>query len=66
MASFALGASAYYEYVQSASNWSDEISRKGLEGPWAREHGFKIRTGTFEPRLLQLPCIALVLVIRFL
>ena len=65
-ASFALGASAYYEYVQSDPNWSDEISRKGLEGPWARQHGFKIRTCTFEHRLLQLPCMALCLVIGFL
>ena len=65
-ASFALGASAYYEYVQSDSNWSDEISREGLEGPWARQHGFKIRTCTFEHRLLRLPCIALCLVIGFL
>jgi len=65
-ASFALGASAYYEYVQSKSNWSDEISRLGLEGPWARQHGFKIRNCTFEKRLLRLPCMALCLVIGFL
>ena len=32
LACFALEASHYYEYVLSASNWSDEISREGLEG----------------------------------
>jgi hypothetical protein len=65
-ASFALGASAYYEYVQSKANWSDEISRLGLEGPWAHQQGFKIRTCTFEKHLLRLPCFALCKVIEFL
>ena len=65
-ASFALGASAYYEYVQSKSNWSDEISRLGLKGPWAHRQGFELRTCTFEKRLLLLPCRALCTVVEFL
>ena len=37
---FSLHCSMYYEYVQSSSNWSDEISRKGLSGSWHRRHEF--------------------------
>ena len=32
LASHALGAAHYYEYVRSSANWSDQISREGLEG----------------------------------
>ena len=35
-----------YEYVHSSSNWSDEISRQGVLGPWEASRGFKI--GSYE------------------
>ena len=35
LGAFALRAQAYYEYVESHTNWSDEISRLGIEGSWA-------------------------------
>ena len=33
---FVLGASHYYEYVESTANWADEISRRGLREDWAK------------------------------
>jgi hypothetical protein len=37
---FALKAQAFYEWVASEANWSDGISRKGVEEEWAGRHAF--------------------------
>ena len=37
LGAFALEAQAYYEYVESKANWSDEISRLGIKGRWAAD-----------------------------
>ena len=60
LVSFALGASHYYEWVQSASNWADEISREGMLGKWAAANGFSLAECSCMPMLLGLPCYALV------
>ena len=41
LALFALRAQGYWEYVQSKSNWADDISRLGVNDPWWRCHGFE-------------------------
>ena len=35
LALFALRAQGYWEYIQSKSNWADDISRLGFEDPCA-------------------------------
>ena len=55
VASFALRTRPYYEYVESAANWADEVSRQGLRGGWAKSHGFEMGMCTFVPQLLFLP-----------
>ena len=62
---FSVGASAYYEYVQSKSNWADEISREGFKGPWAKKRGFATFKCSFPPILLDLPAWAVVRVFSF-
>eukprot|EP00435_Cladocopium_sp_Y103_P036199 s845_g9.t1 len=31
----------FWEWIPSASNWADGISREGLSDPWWRKHGFR-------------------------
>ena len=38
-----VGARLWMEYVESASNWADGISRKLGEDPWAAAHKFTTR-----------------------
>ena len=66
LVNFALGAAHYYEYVQSASNWSDEISRVGPSGRWAAERGFKVGRCEAMPLILGLPSEAMIAVAEFL
>ena len=66
LASFALGTNAYYEYVESHANWSDEISREGLEGAWAAANGFKLDWCPAFEMVLRLPNKAVVKVFQFL
>ena len=47
LALFALRAQGYWEYVQSKSNWADDISRLGAEDPWWRCHGLNFIRRTF-------------------
>ena len=53
------------EYVQSESNWANEISREGFKGPWAKERGFATFKCSFPPILLDLPAWAVVRVFSF-
>ena len=66
LVNFALGAAHYYEYVQSASNWADEISRVGPSGRWAAERGFRVGRCEALPLLLSLPSEAMIAVAEFL
>ena len=65
IACFAMRAAPYFEYVESGSNWADEISREGLNGSWAPLHNFALDVCTFVPQLLGLPCAALARVFSF-
>ena len=60
LAAFALEAPAYFEYVESSGNWADEISRCGLQGPWALRHGFQLQTCEVALILLRLPPFAVI------
>ena len=66
LAAFALESSGYFEYVESASNWAHDISRKGVRGPWARQRGFSLGYCAVATILLRLPCLAVVKVLTFL
>ena len=66
LGAFSLQAQAYYEYVESKANWSDEISRLGIKGPWATRNNFQIRHCDVAIILLRLPCIAIASVFSFL
>ena len=66
VACFALRMQPYYEYVESAASWADEISRQGLRGSWAKQHGFRLGVCTFVPQLLGIPMGALARVFSFL
>jgi hypothetical protein len=66
LGTFSLEAQAYYEYVESKANWSDEISREGMKGRWAAKNKFSTRHCGVATLLLQLPSIAIVVVFGFL
>ena len=66
LGTFALESQAYYEYVESKANWSDEISREGMNGRWAVENKFSTRHCGVATLLLRLPSIAVVGVFSFL
>jgi hypothetical protein len=66
MGNFALKAVPYFEYVESKANWSDEISRIGLDGAWAQEKGFVLDTCSFWYQMLALPCAAVAAIFEFL
>ena len=66
LGSFALRSQAYYEYVESAANWSDEISRLGHSGQWALNRGFRINGCGVADVLLRLPGLAVCTVFSFL
>ena len=42
LACCALGTVPYFEYIESAANWSDEISREGAQGNWATNSDFAV------------------------
>ena len=65
LANFALKANPYYEYVESKANWSDEISREGLAGKWARDHDFCLARCSFLYQIISLPCEAVVVLFSF-
>ena len=39
---YSLRSGCYFEWVQSADNWSDDISRKGIDDEWYQVHGFRV------------------------
>ena len=66
LALFALKACAYYEYVESHANWSDQISRQSLEGIWAASNGFAPEWCPACEEFWSLPTVAIVKVFQFL
>ena len=66
LGAFALESQAYYEYVESKANWSDEISRLGSKGHWAARNHFDVRHCGVAEVLRYLPCIAIVKVLPLL
>ena len=47
---FALKAGFFWEWVPSKANWSDEISRDGLQATWHKRHGFTTHFAVFPLR----------------
>ena len=43
---FCLRCSLWFEWIPSKSNWSDAISRQGLEDPWFAAHNFRVRVSS--------------------
>ena len=39
---YSLRSGCYFEWVQSADNWSDGISRPGIHDEWYQAHGFRV------------------------
>lgn len=61
-----LGCSPYFEWIQSADNWSDGISRQGLQDVWMRSHFFRPTVSAPLLLLLLLPVPVLVRTFSFL
>ena len=61
-----LGCATYFEWVQSADNWSDGISRSGIYDPWMRRYAFQPAVSAPLLLLLQLPVPILVRAFSFL
>ena len=66
LALFALRAQGYWEYVQSKSNWADDISRLGINDPWWRCHGFDFHSSYLPTIFFQLPFAAVILTFEYL
>ena len=66
LALFALRAQGYWEYVQSKSNWADDISRLGVNDPWWRRHGFSFYSSYLPTIFFHLPFVAVILTFQFL
>jgi hypothetical protein len=57
---------AFFEYIESGANWAGEISREGLQGPWAEKNGCACVDATVPTEFLLLPTRALILLCEFL
>ena len=62
----ALRTQGYWEYIQSKSNWADDINRLGFEDHWWRSHGFQFHLSYLPNIFFQLPFIAVTLTFEFL
>eukprot|EP00435_Cladocopium_sp_Y103_P025431 s4491_g6.t1 len=49
---FKRGARIWYEWIDSASNPSDGLSRDGLQDPWTLQQGWDVKEYPFPPELL--------------
>ena len=63
---YALHCHIYWEWIPSASNWADGISRDGLSDPWWRKHGFRVHSSTVFVPLWTFPLRVLSRVFSFL
>ena len=66
LACFAIRSVPYFEYVESKANWSDEISREGVQGTWAPNNAFSVGECGVVVDLLTLPSIAVVKTFEYL
>ena len=63
---FALKAWFFWEWIPSKANWSDEISRDGLQATWHKRHGFTTHFAVFPFEIWSLPLPAFLQVVEFL
>ena len=63
---FSLGGACFFEWVASADNWSDGISRDGVHDSWYCEHGFVATTFSPPLILLRLPHLLVCHIFQFL
>ena len=63
---FALQAWFFWEWIPSKANWSDEISRDGLQATWHKRHGFTTHFAFFPFEIWSLPLPAFLRVVEFL
>ena len=63
---FGLQVQTYFDWVQSHSNWSDGISRRGFDDTWARRHQFQLTRSVFPIFLWHLPLRGCIRVFEFL
>jgi len=61
-----LNISVYFEWVQSKSNWSDGISRDGLDDEWYQSKGFRVSKSRCISLLWRIPFIIQLRVFSFL
>ena len=56
----------FFEWVHSPDNWSDGISRRGIDDEWHQQHAFAV--STFAPclLLLQLPYLIIIQIFSYL
>ena len=66
LACFALRSVPYFEYIESAANWADEISREGTRGNWAPKNAFSVEKCEVVVELLTLPSLAVVKIFEYL
>ena len=63
---FQLRATIWWEWVQSNSNWTDSISGRGFQDPFALKRQFRVHSAAVCPILWILPLSRLLQVISFL
>jgi len=66
LACFAIRSVPYFEYVESAANWADEISREGAQGNWAPRNAFSVEECGVVVELLSLPSLAVIRIFEYL
>ena len=62
---YSLRSGCYFEWVQSADNWSDGISRPGIHDEWYQAHGFRVHRVPVPLLLLRLPYTLISRVFQF-
>ena len=65
LACFAINSVPYFEYIESAANWADEISRDGAQGNWAPRNAFSVGECGVAVELLTLPCLAVIKIFEY-
>ena len=63
---FGLKAWFFWEWIPSKANWSDEISRDGLQATWHKRHEFTTHFAFFPFEIWSLPLPAFLRVVEFL
>jgi hypothetical protein len=56
----------YFEYIELAANWANEISRKGAQGNWAPNNAFSVEKCGIAAELLTLPSLAVIRIFEYL